>query len=100
MKIYSFSDLPFDSRSADRRRFSRITFPNGYEASVITGDYSFGGHLGLYELAVLRDGDLVYDTPITNDVLGHLNEDEVGRYLNEIARLPERTVPHTVSGSE
>ena len=48
-------------------------FDNGYGASVVRGPYTYGGDSGLFELAVIKfDGnrhDLVYDTPITNDVL-------------------------------
>jgi len=37
-------------------------FPNGYGASVICNPYSYGGARGLYELAVLRNGHICYDT--------------------------------------
>lgn len=58
-------------------------FPNGYGASVIVGGtMAYGGH----EIAVLKfTGDdefhLCYDTPVTNDVIGHVrdesHEDEI-----------------------
>jgi hypothetical protein len=67
---------------------SRITFENGYGASVVKGEYTYGGKDGLYELAVLdSNGDLTYDTPITNDVLGHLSEDDVTKVLEQIQSL-------------
>ena len=62
-------------------------FDNGYGASVIMGPHTYGGHKGLWELAVLENGSLCYDTPITNDVIGHLNEEEVNNYLNLIKEL-------------
>lgn len=69
-------------------------FPNGYGASVVCGDYTYGGPAGLYELAVLSDrGEraddfhLNYDTPITNDVLGHLTIEDIAATLLRIARL-------------
>ena len=46
-------------------------FPNGYGASVIRHDFSYGGKDGLWEMAVLKEGDLCYNTHITNDVIGH-----------------------------
>lgn len=67
-------------------------FPNGYSASVIISLYSYGGDEGLYELAVMRDGRLSYDTPITDDVLGYLTEDDVSRVMAEIAALPAKAV--------
>ena len=70
----------------------KYKFPNGYGASVICQPGSYGFEEGLSELAVLkfhgdRDCSLVYDTPITNDVLGFLNEDQVDEVLAAIARL-------------
>lgn len=71
---------------------------NGYGASVVrflieiegmppVGSY--GAERGLWELAVIGpDGDLTYSTPITEDVMGHLTEDDVSRVLAEIAALP------------
>lgn len=67
-------------------------FDNGYGASVIRGDYSYGGSSGLWELAVLKfddDGDwsLNYSTDITDDVLGYLEWDKVEETLKEIEKL-------------
>jgi len=64
-------------------------FPNGYGASVVQGPGTYG-----MELAVIRffsedndDFDLVYDTPITADVLGWLTEDDLVRTLKSIKAL-------------
>ena len=63
-------------------------FPNGYGASVVQHAYSYGGKKGLWEMAVLdSEGSLCYDTEITDDVLGHLNDPEVDRYLRMISQL-------------
>lgn len=62
-------------------------FKNGYGASVIQTEYSYGGKQGLYELAVLRDDSIVYDTPITDDVLGYLSQEEVLKVLKDIDEL-------------
>lgn len=66
-------------------------FDNGYGASVVRGPYTYGGDEGLFELGVLKfDGNrsgLVYDTPITNDVLGWLTGDQVLDRLNQIKAL-------------
>jgi hypothetical protein len=66
----------------------KIMFENGYGASVIRTEQSYGGSRGLYELAVLdNDGKLTYDTPITGDVLGFLSPKEVTNYLIQIQDL-------------
>ena len=59
-----------------------------YEVSVVSHSYSYGGKKGLWEMAVLdSEGSLCYDTEITDDVLGHLNDPEVDRYLRMISQL-------------
>ena len=66
-------------------------FNNGYGASVIFNDISYGHEEGLWELAVIKWNEdkwsLCYDTEITNDVIGYLNEDEVDKLLVEISKL-------------
>lgn len=67
---------------------NKIIFPNGYGASVVRGPYTYGGPEGLYELAVLdQDGELTYDTHITDDVVGHLTEEGVLDLLHQIDLL-------------
>ncbi len=63
-------------------------FDNGYCASVVKHDFSYGGKKGLYELAVLdNEGALCYNTGITEDVVGHLTMGEVDKLLVEISHL-------------
>ena len=66
-------------------------FRNGYGASVIRNSISYGHELGLWEVAVIKwnedEWSLCYDTEITNDVIGYLNEDEVDNVLQQIEGL-------------
>ena len=63
-------------------------FENGYGASVVQHSGSYGGNQGLYEIAVLDSkGDLCYDTPITDDVIGYANEDKIKDTLDRIKSL-------------
>ena len=63
-------------------------FENGYGASVVKHDSSYGGKQGLYEIAVLDStGDLCYSTPITDDVIGYATEDKVLDTLHRIKML-------------
>ena len=67
---------------------SRTKFKNGYEASVVKSEYSYGGKEGLYELAVLdKNGEICYNTPITDDVIGYLTEDKVTEIFIKIQEL-------------
>jgi len=62
-------------------------FTNGYGASIVSTDFSYGGDEGKWELAVLKDGEICYDTPVTDDVIGYLEECEVIPLLAQIAAL-------------
>jgi len=66
---------------------SRTQFDNGYEASVVKSKYTYGGDKGLYELAVFKDGEICYDTPITNDVIGYLRPEDVTDVMEKIQKL-------------
>ena len=62
----------------------RIMFTNGYGASIIKGDGSYGT-----ELAVITSEGLCYDTNITDDVIGNIeNLEELNGYLERIKALP------------
>ena len=83
-----FKDLQFKKHPQLNGVISRITFDNGYGASVVKHEFSYGGDKGLYELAVLgKDGELTYDTPITNDVIGYLREIDVTDVMVKIQQL-------------
>jgi hypothetical protein len=65
-------------------------FPNGYGASAVRHENSYGGREGLYELAVLdNNGEICYDTVITNDVIGWLTIEQVDEFLDQISKLPK-----------
>jgi len=67
-----------------------IEFDNGYSASIISHDLSYGGKFGLFEVAVLHDGEIVLDTPVTNDAIGWLDFAGVAGILKDIEELPPR----------
>ena len=66
----------------------RMMFENGFGVSVVSHTYSYGGKDGLFEIAVLdEDGALTYNTPVTNDVIGFLNPDEVTDIMEQVQNL-------------
>jgi len=71
---------------------------NGYGASVVQHSTSYGYANNQWELAVVKwDADptitlaakfhLVYHTPITDNVIGYLDEDEIAPILKRIDEL-------------
>jgi hypothetical protein len=88
LEYKTFEDIDFERNEDLDGVVGRIMFDNGYGASVVRHIMSYGGKLGLYELAILdKEGDLTYDTPITNDVIGYLTPEEVTNYLIKIQEL-------------
>lgn len=70
----------------------KFVFENGYGASVIRHYGTYGWEEGLFELAVLREEtknnyNLCYTTPITDDVLGWLTDEQVCENLEKIKKL-------------
>ena len=86
-----FQDLPFftinDAPFMVGKK-ARMHFDNGFGVSVVSHSYSYGGRDGLYEIAVLdSDDNLTYDTPVTNDVIGYLTEEDVTDVMKQVQDL-------------
>lgn len=62
-------------------------FKNGYGVSIVSNAFSYG-----LEMAVLKgtaeDHDICYDTPITCDVLGHLDAESLAEAVRQVEALP------------
>lgn len=71
-KVVKFSENQRVCSSRDGERY-RVPIGDKYEVSVISTAYSYGGSLGLYEIALMKDGKLVK------------TEDDVRKYI-EILR--------------
>lgn len=64
-------------------------YENGYGASIICHDRSYGGRSLLFEVAILRGDDIVYDTGLAEDVLGSMDFCDVAEVLEKIKKLPK-----------
>ena len=79
----------FEDRSDELMRRIRVYFKNGYGASIVKGVGSYG-----VELAVITREGLCYDTDISDDVIGNIeNMEELIGYLKRIEDLPKREEP-------
>ncbi len=68
-----------------------VEFENGFSASVITGSIFYSTTERPYEIAVIKDGRVTYDTPVTNEVCRYLTEEEANDILSQIEALPPTT---------
>ena len=66
----------------------KVHFDNGYGASIICKPFSYGGDEKHFEIAVLKFGEICYDTPVSYDVEGYLDFEDVLEVLHEIHDLP------------
>ena len=79
----TFNDLKFKQHPGSAPGFdmgivSRLEFDNGWGVSVVKGQYTYGGDKGLYEMAVLKDGEMHYENDIAKgDVVGYLRPEDV-----------------------
>jgi hypothetical protein len=85
----TFNDIEFkpNPMGEDFGIVSRTQFDNGYEVSVVKSQYTYGGDKGLYELAVFKDGEITYATPITDDVIGYLRPEDVTDVMAKVQQL-------------
>jgi hypothetical protein len=86
-KMKEFKDLEFKNKKNIDAKHAILEFDNEYGVSVITGGNAYGSTVAPYELAVLKYGDLCYDTDITSDVIGYLTSDKVTEYMKLIQEL-------------
>ena len=84
----TFKDLNFQPYPGGDGEMARMEFESSYGVSVVRTQFSYGGRKGLYELAVLKDGELHYDNPVANgDVVGYLTEDDVSKLMIEVQKF-------------
>lgn len=92
--VKTFKDLEFLPHSFGNGLQARMDFDNSYGVSVVRfrtfgiGYGSYTDNESQWELAVLRDGNITYDTPITDDVIGYLSSSDVTRVMKEGQALP------------
>lgn len=95
----TFKDLVFNPHRTGEGLQALMFFENGYGISVVRFKMPMGFGYGSYtnnenewEIAVLYGNNekfsLTYNTPITDDVIGHLTADEVSDIMKQIQTLP------------
>jgi len=83
-----FKDLEFKPHPLGDGIQAVMHFEKGFGVSVVQTPYSYGGKMGLYELAVIdSEGQVVYDTPVADGVVGYLRPEDVTDAMLVIQKL-------------
>lgn len=81
----TFKELEFYPRKVVSGGHARYTFPNGYGISVINGPGTYSSK-GTYEVGILYDGHLTYNTPLTDNVLSEQTPEDIDTILSTIEK--------------
>ena len=86
------SALPHTMTLAEREELGGVQkifeFPNGYGASVVIHDFSYGLELALLD----ADHNIIQHPDITDDVEGYLSALSANILLQKIAELPKKVL--------
>lgn len=85
----TFKDLEFKSHPTSIGTQAKMNFSNNFGISVIKCLGSYGYEKDLWEVGVLYNGSLTYNTDITNDVLGYQTEQDVTNVMKKVQMLKE-----------
>ena len=85
----TFKDLNFKKHPIGYKDAKQATekFENNYGVSVLIGNCFYSNGKNTYELAILYNGNLYYNTEITDGVLGHLSKEEVSEIMIKVQSL-------------
>jgi len=84
-----FKDLEFEVHPEGLGTQAVMKFNNRYGVSVITGRMFYTNKSNPFEVAVLKDGTLTYNTHIASDVLGYQTEEDVTRIMKQVQELKD-----------
>ena len=89
----NFTDLKFEPHPNYNNSGiqAKHFFDNGYGVSVVRFPGSYGFSENLYEVAILRgtkdNWKMAYDTPITDDVEGYCDEQDIHNILKKVQSI-------------
>ena len=84
----TFKDLEFKKHSnLNFDTHATMNFCNKYGVSVISGEYAYTNEKYMYEVAILKDGRITYESGITDDVIGYCDEKKVTDIMKKVQEL-------------
>lgn len=89
----TFKDLEFKKHSISsfemysNAKQAVLNFDNRYGVSVVFGSCFYSNGIDTYEVAVLYDGHITYNTEITNDVICNVSEEQVSEIMTKVQSI-------------
>lgn len=80
----TFKDLIFVTKPWGEGFQAVKIFPNGYGVSVITEGNSYTWAKARFEVAILRNREICYDTPLTDDVIHNASKIKVSKIMKAV----------------
>lgn len=82
--VNTFDDLKFYSHPNNRGgKIAQCRFPNDYGLSVINGEGAYCT-ADTFDVTILHDGGITYNTPLTNDVLSSQSKEDINLLIKEV----------------
>jgi len=94
--IKQYNKYIIDFNSINKGMQILFRFPNDYGISLICNSTSYGSDEDKFEIAIIafhskeddnEDWDLIYSSPITDDVLGHQSKEDVFDIIEQTIKL-------------
>ena len=92
--IQQYNQYIIDFNSINKGMQLMFRFPNNYGLSIVSHSFSYGNDNDEFEIAVLKfhsddnkHWNLVYDTDITDDVLGYQSKEDVFSIIDRVILL-------------
>lgn len=85
-EVKTFEDLEFQThplRCAGYNIMAQYEFTNGYGLSIVNGPNAYCDD-ETYEVAILHNGEITYDTPLTDDVLTYQTIEDINKLIEVV----------------
>ena len=87
-ELKTFKDLAFEPiEELKGSKQAIMNFENRYGVSVLFGKHFYSNGIDTYEVGVLHNGHLTYNTDITDDVISNVSEGEVSDIMRKVQEL-------------
>ena len=97
----TFNDLIFGQHinpNITDTKQARMQFDNGYGISVLLGGVGiYSNGIDTYEVAILYNDELCYDSGLCDDIFAHRTQEEITEIMAKIQSLPNKNTEKVVT---